>query len=64
MSIRPGEKAHAFRHTYALGQFDNGTTIAELQPTSQPPPSTYACREPRCTKPPVPHPSLACYANT
>jgi len=27
---RPGEKAHAFRHTYALGQVDNGTSVAEL----------------------------------
>ena len=28
---RKGEKAHAFRHTYALGQIDNGTTVAELR---------------------------------
>jgi site-specific recombinase XerD len=28
---RPGEKAHAFRHTYALGQVDNGTSVAELR---------------------------------
>lgn len=31
VSLRSGEKAHAFRHTYALGQLDYGTTIAELQ---------------------------------
>ena len=28
---RAGEAAHAFRHTYAIGQIDNGTTIHELQ---------------------------------
>jgi len=31
VTIRAGEKAHAFRHTYALGQVDNGTTVAELK---------------------------------
>lgn len=31
VTIRAGEKAHAFRHTYAVGQIDNGTTVAELQ---------------------------------
>ena len=27
----PGEKAHLFRHTYAVGQIDRGTSIAELR---------------------------------
>lgn len=31
VSIREGEKAHAFRHTYALGQIDSGTSLPELQ---------------------------------
>jgi len=28
---REGEAAHAFRHTYAIGQIDNGTAVHELQ---------------------------------
>lgn len=31
VSIREGEKAHAFRHTYALGQVDSGTSLPEVQ---------------------------------
>ncbi len=31
ISPPPGEKAHLFRHTYAVGQIDRGTSIAELQ---------------------------------
>ena len=30
VTLRAGEKAHAFRHTYALGQVENGTSVAEL----------------------------------
>jgi integrase/recombinase XerD len=31
VTLRPGEKAHAFRHTYAVGQLLNGTDIATLR---------------------------------
>ena len=31
ISPPPGEKAHLFRHTYAVAQIDHGTSIAELQ---------------------------------
>lgn len=31
VTLRPGEKAHAFRHTYAVGQILNGTDVATLR---------------------------------
>ncbi len=31
VALRAGEKAHAFRHTYAVGQLSQGTSVAELQ---------------------------------
>lgn len=31
VSPPPGEKAHLFRHTYAVGQIDRGTSVAELR---------------------------------
>lgn len=31
VALRRGEKAHAFRHTYAVGQLSQGTSVAELQ---------------------------------
>ena len=31
VALRPGEKAHAFRHTYAVGQLSQGTSVAEVQ---------------------------------